>query len=212
MLSAPCLWFAYPGPHFRYLSTGKSPWGHRFLSFRGSLANQWIQQGLVFGDFYEFAPETLRWVEQALDSIIEEHEKIERFSEAISQNLLESFLLKLARLRSQSEESASLRNHLLQYLKEENYHPNGYSSLADSLGMSESTLRRRFKQEVGIPIHQFSERERVRQCKILLRTTDDSLEEIAMKLQYPDVYYFFRHFTKLTGLRPGAYRRAELIG
>ena len=58
--------------------------------------------------------------------------------------------------------------------------------------MSVSTLRRRFKQETGQPLHEHVRHRRLMKARALLDETDLPVKEIAERLGYSDVYFFTR--------------------
>lgn len=51
----------------------------------------------------------------------------------------------------------------------------------------------------------------VQEIKMMLRTTDDTMQEIAFKLGFPDQSFFTRYFKKHTGVIPAEYRRSGKV-
>ena len=51
----------------------------------------------------------------------------------------------------------------------------------------------------------------VQEIKTMLRTTDDTMQEIAFKLGFPDQSFFTRYFKKHTGVIPAEYRRSGKV-
>ena len=49
----------------------------------------------------------------------------------------------------------------------------------------------------------------VQEIKTMLRTTNDTMQEIAFKLDFPDQSFFTRYFKKHTGVIPAEYRKGE---
>lgn len=49
----------------------------------------------------------------------------------------------------------------------------------------------------------------VQEIKALLRTTNQSIQSIALKLEFPDQSFFTRYFKKLTGMTPKVFRAME---
>ena len=50
---------------------------------------------------------------------------------------------------------------------------------------------------------------RIQEIKMLLRTTDLTMQEIAFRLDFPDQSFFSRYFKKNTGMTPAEYRTAR---
>lgn len=80
-------------------------------------------------------------------------------------------------------------------------------TLAESARMSRCHFARYFKKELGISPMKYVNALRVERSKKLLRTTDSLITAIAFQVGYNDVNRFIRHFKKLTGKTPTAYRK-----
>lgn len=81
------------------------------------------------------------------------------------------------------------------------------SAVAQKLGMSVQNFERMFKQQTGIAPRKFH---RLRQMQIvadMLRFTQVSIEDIAMKMGYADRFVLSRIFKKHYGISPAAYRK-----
>lgn len=48
----------------------------------------------------------------------------------------------------------------------------------------------------------------IQEIKMRLRTTNDSMQEIAFQLNFPDQSFFSRYFKKHTGITPAEYRQS----
>lgn len=48
---------------------------------------------------------------------------------------------------------------------------------------------------------------RIKKAQEYLRTTNDSIEQIAVRVGYQDYFYFTRVYKKATGISPAAYRK-----
>lgn len=63
-----------------------------------------------------------------------------------------------------------------------------------------------FKQELGINFIDYLTKTRINEAKILLRSTDKRISDIAMEVGYRDQHYFSSSFKKYQGDTPKAYR------
>ncbi len=79
--------------------------------------------------------------------------------------------------------------------------------IAQRFYLSKSTLQRWFTQYFNKPFHQYLLERRMQQAQILLRETDMTLLEIAIKTGYRDAASFSHAFTRYTGEAPGHYRK-----
>ncbi len=79
-------------------------------------------------------------------------------------------------------------------------------TVADALGYSESYLSRKFRAETGRNLSETVRDAKLRRAKLLLDSTDLSIQEIAEKLHFCSAGYFSSFFRKYAGLLPQAYR------
>ncbi len=82
------------------------------------------------------------------------------------------------------------------------------NELAHAVGLTVNHFQNRFRQEVGLPPAEYRQRRRVRLAKQMLRESDASVTQIAMKLGFSSSQYFATVFAKLVGMTPSAYRGA----
>jgi len=79
--------------------------------------------------------------------------------------------------------------------------------MAESLNCSRFHFTRLFKQMMGQPPQAFITTVRINAAKGLLHSSCYSIGRIAELLGYRDIYFFSRHFKKITGLSPSHYRK-----
>ena len=84
-----------------------------------------------------------------------------------------------------------------------------YDALAEEIGMTAGTLRRRFRAATGISPHQHVLQLRIAEARQLLGESDEPIKSIAQRLGYRDVYFFSRQFRAVTGVPPAMYRRSR---
>ncbi len=83
-------------------------------------------------------------------------------------------------------------------------------TMSDWLNVNASYLSTLFKKEVGIPLTDFVNRQRIEHAKKLLIATDLPTKTIAQQCGIPDIYYFSRLFKKRTGVTPKLYRESAI--
>lgn len=81
------------------------------------------------------------------------------------------------------------------------------AGVADGLGIGESTLSGLFKQAMGINFSTYVENVRIEKAKILLKTTEAPVKEIAEQVGYSSVNSFCRAFKRVTGESASAHRQ-----
>jgi AraC-like DNA-binding protein len=79
--------------------------------------------------------------------------------------------------------------------------------LSETVNASEDYLSRIFHHQMGIPLWDYLNRLRIGRSLGLLRSSGDSIAEIASRAGFQDQAYFCRVFRRVTGLTPGAFRK-----
>jgi signal transduction histidine kinase/DNA-binding LacI/PurR family transcriptional regulator/CheY-like chemotaxis protein len=80
-------------------------------------------------------------------------------------------------------------------------------AIANHIGISADYLTDCFRQELSITPVTYIRRYRIRQACELLRSTDQSITQIALSVGFSDSAHFTRTFMREVGLTPKAYRR-----
>lgn len=80
------------------------------------------------------------------------------------------------------------------------------ADLAARAHLSPSHFAALFKEQVGYSILHYRTQLRMARARELLDTTDLTVEAIGREVGYQDPFYFTRHFTKVTGMAPRAFR------
>lgn len=78
--------------------------------------------------------------------------------------------------------------------------------LAEMCDMSETYFRRLFHNLYGVSPKQYILSARLRWAKNMLKSTEDSITEIAGNCGFDNVYYFSRAFRIHEGVSPSEYR------
>ena len=83
------------------------------------------------------------------------------------------------------------------------------STLARSCSMSESYFRKQFLRIMGQSPLEYVNAYRVHRSMNLLRTTDDSIQNIAARSGFSSIAAFNRNFRQYAGVSPSQWRRAR---
>lgn len=78
--------------------------------------------------------------------------------------------------------------------------------LATEAGYSEYYLAQKFKKEVGTNVVEYIKTRRIDRAKLLLRSSNQSIQEIAEILGFCNASYFAENFRNVVGCTPAAYR------
>ncbi|CAH0528860.1 AraC family transcriptional regulator [Vibrio hippocampi] len=99
------------------------------------------------------------------------------------------------------------------YFLHNNYHRNiKVKQVTDYCRVSRRTLDNRFYYAKGMTVHQYLSDLRISKSKELLRTSNNSIESIALQCGYPNQSYLYQVYRKLFGYTPYTYRQGlELV-
>jgi AraC-like DNA-binding protein len=203
-------WPAYPGPRLRFHpAPGCAYWFHRHVGFRGPLVQRWIGEGL-WPEEAQPAPAGRDWP-AFFDRLIAEVRRGDRWGRLRATCLLEEILVDLAEARAGGFERQrpAWLEAVLAVLERDGVFAPSYETVAATAGMGVSTLRRRFKEEMGVTLHEYVIRGRIGRARTLLAETDLPLRAVAERLGYESEYFFSRQFRQHAGVAPGVFRRSR---
>ena len=80
------------------------------------------------------------------------------------------------------------------------------ADLAAAAGYTEYYLTRKFKEETGLCVNDYIKFAKIERAKVLLKSTDKTVQEIAASLCFSTRNYFSRIFREVTGKTPVEYR------
>lgn len=202
-------WPAYPGPRIKFhAAPNYGAWFHRHIGFRGPLVNRWIASGL-----WPLAPQpapALRNYPELVDEMIQQAKRTDDWGWLRTVNLLEQLLIDLAEARESSQSLSPWAADVMAAILEQRSFAPDYDRIAARFGVGLSTLRRRFRESAGIPLHSWVLQTRMTEAQTLLTETDRPVAEIASLLGYENVYFFSRQFHEQSGATPTAYRASRL--
>ena len=98
--------------------------------------------------------------------------------------------------------SPAVKNHLSLF---HNSYPNAIQ-VADTLGFSERTLRRKLKHE-GTSFQAIIDETKYEKAQQYLKQGKESIDKIALKLGYKEAASFIRAFQRWSGMTPAKFRR-----
>lgn len=114
-----------------------------------------------------------------------------------------------------SEKKAEKYSELAKQIRglvESHYHDGSLNSqnIADMINMNNAYLGRMFKSAYGCSINDYINTCRIEESKVLLRQSDEPVEEIARKVGFANIKYFYVLFKKAVGVTPAKYRGGDM--
>ncbi|MDN5315482.1 MAG: hypothetical protein PWP10_4232 [Clostridiales bacterium] len=83
------------------------------------------------------------------------------------------------------------------------------SDLAAFAGYSEYYLTRKFKEETGFFINDYVKAAKIERAKVLLSSSDNSIQDISNQLGFTNRSYFSQVFRDMTGMTPVSFREQQ---
>ena len=91
-----------------------------------------------------------------------------------------------------------------------NYNKNFDSKdIEERFCISYDHANRLFKKQMGLGIISYRNRLRIEKAKMLLLTTDQSIDSISDEVGFSDIYYFSKFFKKTVGVSPTHFKRGD---
>lgn len=78
--------------------------------------------------------------------------------------------------------------------------------IAVELDINASYLSRLFKSEMGLPISKYINQQKIKLAMNLLRYSDESVVDIAIKFSFSSQSHFIKHFKEFVGITPKKFR------
>ena len=211
-LKGPVVWLTFPGPYFKFGRRDGGTWHHRFVSFKGELADAYARNGL----FPSSTPvieisEPLKFTE-SFDRLLARL-ALSREPTFRTVHMLEELLIQLGEQpASQIEETMPVKNirRIAAKIESEPFIDWDWGKTAREAGVSYPHFRRIFHETFKTPPTRFLLLKRLEKAASMLREGGKKIEEIAELCGFYDIYHFSKLFKKYYGTAPGQYRRNHM--
>lgn len=124
--------------------------------------------------------------------------------------IMENFMILIENIKFYKYESPII-NKVIHYIRDNPENKLTLISIANYLQISPEYLSSHFKEVTNMNLGRFINQEKIEFSKHLLTSTDLSIIEISLTLNYSDQSYFSKVFKKYTGTTPSEYRKKEII-
>ena len=134
-------------------------------------------------------------------------------SKSIVIQLLSRFLLAQSEAKTEDHEKDGVGiEKAIRYIKENAGDNITVQQLADITCLSPDYFSKIFKKNMGIGPLEYINTRRLQRVKLLLLTTDKSIDQIGREVGFGSTSYFLRVFKKYEGVTPRTYRKNGLLG
>lgn len=147
-----------------------------------------------------------------LNAMVQEATSQSMSYELVCHNLLEILLIKILRhqhfdLEVEKQSKATKDISFIKHYLETYYHESiQLEDLASMTHLSRFYISHSFKKEIGMSPMEYLIDIRIKESKILLRTTNYSISQVADIVGFTTPTYFSKQFRKSTGISPTDYR------
>lgn len=213
VIQGPVVWLSYPGPYFQYGRRDGGEWDHRFVAFKGRLADDYAANGLLpistpvikINDPIHFAYCFDRLLTKLSNNITADFRTIHQ---------LEELMLQLSEQPLQESTLSPLEkkiNDLKDAIEKNPEKEWDWPRTACRLNVSYPHFRKVFQAIHQYPPARFLMQKKIEKAALLLRSNKLSIDEIADCCGFYDLSHFSRSFGKYMGTTPGKYRKRNII-
>ncbi|OGV50623.1 MAG: hypothetical protein A2017_06885 [Lentisphaerae bacterium GWF2_44_16] len=155
------------------------------------------------------------YIKKLLKNLLEKYYKTETSdileSQGIMRILVSLFFSEITETQSSQKIAAVVRfKKALHYIEEHFTEDITLTQLADLMHLQPTYFSNLFCSYFSIPPMQYITRKRIEKAQNLLISSEYSVNEIAARTGYEDVFYFSRLFRKYSGSSPKHYRKQKL--
>ena len=122
--------------------------------------------------------------------------------------ILEDYVARVRESRENPDISDSIRNSC-EYIKAHLTEPIHVKKLAQQSGYAEYYFSHKFKKEMGVSVKEYILHEKINQAKVMLTSSDESIQKIGDSLAFGSRSYFYTCFQKAEGMSPSEYRNTK---
>lgn len=199
----------------RYQTTPGGTWDFYWFHFDGSAAEQYVRlinyNGLKIFHLDLNNPKAAE-IDRIIPTFSDLVDRSDLSASVDISHSLTTMLCNLVKLRLENEPNLSDNQnakvqYLLEYINQHYAEDIHLDDMAKKAFVSKYHLIRVFEQATGVTPYTYLTLKRINQAKILLRSTNLSIDEIAEYVGFLGAKAFIRAFKQKTGKTPGAYRR-----
>ena len=212
-ISAGSVFLLFPEVWHRYAPSKQTGWFEYWIGLKGDYVDELLKRKLFTPEHPVFQPSDgsplLRLFTEAVACLRHHPVGTSRVLGSLAGSILaelQTSTVALPPTENRTEHVVHEAKLMLgQHLEEETE----LEVIARKLGVGYHWLRRAFKQETGQSLHQYRLQLRLSRAKVLLKSTDESVEKIAEQTGFTDPYYFSQIFKRKTGCSPSSWRKSD---
>lgn len=205
------IFLLFPGEWHTYHPSGTKGWKSYWIGFKGKNIDDRVKAGFLSPEkpIYHvgFSNEILALYEEAYKTAQEEATYSQQTLAGIVNHLIGTmYSLERNIVLNKNTQHVDLINKGRLRIRETLEEAVSIQDISQELGISYSSFRKLFKEYTGMAPAMYQQSLRLQRAKELLSTTDESIKEIAYRLNFESPDYFSTKFKNQTGMKPSDFR------
>ena len=205
------IFMLFPGEWHTYCPNTKKGWKSYWIGFKGKNIDDRVRHGFLSPEkpIYHvgFSNELIGLYEEAFRTAREEAAYSQQTLAGIVNHLI-GLMYSLERniILNKDSKHVDMINKARLRIRESLEGNLTIQEVAQELGISYSSFRKLFKEHTGFAPALYQQNLKLQRAKELLSTTDESIKEIAYRLNFESPDYFSSKFKSQTGMKPSDFR------
>ena len=206
------IFLLFPGEWHTYHPSGTKGWKSYWIGFKGKNMDDRVKAGFLSPEkpIYHvgYSNEIISLYEEAYKTAQEEEAAYAQQTMAGIVNHLIGKVYSLERniILNKDSKHVDIINRARLRIRESLEDTLTIQEIAQELGISYSSFRKLFKEHTGFTPALYQQTLKLQRAKELLSTTDESIKEIAYRLNFESPDYFSTKFKSQTGMKPSDFR------
>lgn len=201
----------FPGEWHTYRPSSAKGWKCYWIGFKGKNIDDRVKAGFLSAEkqvfHVGFSNEIVSLYKEAYKTAQEEAAFAQMNLAGIVSHLIgKMFSLERSVTKDRDSKHVDIVNKACLRIRESLEGTLTIQQIAQELGVSYSSFRKLFKEYTGFAPALYQQTLRMQRAKELLSTTDESIKQIAYRLNYDSPDYFSTKFKSQTGMKPFDFR------
>ena len=205
------IFLLFPGEWHSYHPSSTKGWKSYWIGFKGKNINDRVKAGFLSPEkpIYHvgYSNEIIALYEEAYKTAQEEAAFVQQTLAGIVNHLIgKMYSLERNIILGKDSKHVDIINRARLRIRESLEDTLTIQDLAQELGVSYSSFRKLFKEHTGFAPALYQQNLKLQRAKELLSTTNESIKEIAYRLNFESPDYFSAKFKNQTGMKPSDFR------
>lgn len=205
------IFLLFPGEWHTYHPSGTKGWKSYWIGFKGKNMDDRVKAGFLSPEkpIYHvgYSNEIISLYEEAYKTAQEEAAYAQQTMAGIVNHLIgKVYSLERNIILNKDSKHVDIINRARLRIRESLEDTLTIQEIAQELGISYSSFRKLFKEHTGFTPALYQQTLKLQRAKELLSTTDESIKEIAYRLNFESPDYFSTKFKSQTGMKPSDFR------